>query len=437
MIHLLIGRGNGVGTSSMMKVKRGMERRREGDLKEESKTNRNIQMNIHSMINPYSMTRRWQSVSINRDSNDGNQEENRRSKEGSSSLSSLQKRVYLNNRNVNKNRVANENRDKIKEKKKIKKRDKEEEEEGEREMKKERRGFERKNKLKQRTSFGGQKFEKIPTKYLLDMTIGTKLMDKSLQEGIRKNVSLISREALRHAGNTLSESLRARTTSRPTIVAKIVKPGEKASAARTMLVSKEVVDTISYTREKATAYLAHRFPGVVGVIERVYMEVNKLVPQFQPQTMLDFGSGPGTAIFPAKKIFGDFSVQQILAIEPSNGMIDIAEPLLRDLITRTNTNIQWRRFFYKTDDSKQHSLVVSSYVLSELKDDEERKKTVKNLWDATEVGGMFIIIEPGTPVGFNIIKRAREQIIPLRGPKHLPSLVGPVIFFQKCLKTQN
>eukprot|EP01117_Protostelium_nocturnum_P008165 TRINITY_DN2913_c0_g1_i3.p1 TRINITY_DN2913_c0_g1~~TRINITY_DN2913_c0_g1_i3.p1 ORF type:complete len:210 (-),score=78.98 TRINITY_DN2913_c0_g1_i3:101-730(-) len=193
MIHLLIGRGNGVGTSSMMKVKRGMERRREGDLKEESKTNRNIQMNIHSMINPYSMTRRWQSVSINRDSNDGNQEENRRSKEGSSSLSSLQKRVYLNNRNVNKNRVANENRDKIKEKKKIKKRDKEEEEEGEREMKKERRGFERKNKLKQRTSFGGQKFEKIPTKYLLDMTIGTKLMDKSLQEGIRKNVSLISR----------------------------------------------------------------------------------------------------------------------------------------------------------------------------------------------------------------------------------------------------
>jgi ribosomal protein RSM22 (predicted rRNA methylase) len=43
--------------------------------------------------------------------------------------------------------------------------------------------------------------------------------------------------------------------------------------------------------------------------------------------MLDFGSGPGTAIWSAKQIWEE--IGDILSVEPSGGMTKISEQILR------------------------------------------------------------------------------------------------------------
>lgn len=54
--------------------------------------------------------------------------------------------------------------------------------------------------------------------------------------------------------------------------------------------------------------------------------------------------------------------------------------------------IQWRRFLFNSKNSSPFDLVLASYVLSELKNSEERKTIIQNLWKSTEPGGLIVII---------------------------------------------
>lgn len=76
-----------------------------------------------------------------------------------------------------------------------------------------------------------------------------------------------------------------------------------------------------------------------------------------------------------------------------------------------------------------HDLVVASYVLSELPDDKERRATVRSLWESTAPGGIVVFVEPGTPVGFRIIRDARAQLLGLRDQgDYVAHPVAPVSF---------
>ena len=57
---------------------------------------------------------------------------------------------------------------------------------------------------------------------------------------------------------------------------------------------------------------------------------------------------------------------------------------------------------------RQYDLVTAAYVLSELASDAERRQTVQDLWDATE--GILVLIEPGTPSGYQNVIAARGQV---------------------------
>ena len=52
----------------------------------------------------------------------------------------------------------------------------------------------------------------------------------------------------------------------------------------------------------------------------------------------------------------------------------------------------------------QYDLVSASYVLSELKNSQERISTIKNLWKTVSLNGVLVLVEPGTPIGYGIIK---------------------------------
>jgi len=72
-------------------------------------------------------------------------------------------------------------------------------------------------------------------------------------------------------------------------------------------------------------------------------------------------------------------------------------------------NVVWQSFDLKKDPIPQKAeLVISSYVLNEL-DKASQLKAAEKLWQATEE--KLIIIEPGTPTGFEIICQIRSHLI--------------------------
>lgn len=57
-----------------------------------------------------------------------------------------------------------------------------------------------------------------------------------------------------------------------------------------------------YLPHVSAAYIAARMPGAYSVLHRIFDELRLQLSDFQPQTMLDFGSGPGTAIWAAREV---------------------------------------------------------------------------------------------------------------------------------------
>lgn len=176
-------------------------------------------------------------------------------------------------------------------------------------------------------------------------------------------------------------------------------------------------DIIIYNRNESIAYVAHRLPSIYSTIYRVMNEIQKRIPNFEPKTVLDFGSGPGTSIICAKKIWNN--IDNIIAIEPSNEMINISQQLLK------NENIQYKRFLNENQ-KIEYDLVIGSYVLNEIELDSDRSRIIKNLWKMTK--DILILIEPGTPLGFDLIREARSIL--LKQPKS--NIIAPCTHHFQC-----
>lgn len=54
---------------------------------------------------------------------------------------------------------------------------------------------------------------------------------------------------------------------------------------------------LEYGHRESVAYIAAMAPTTFSAIKNVLQEVNKRVPDLNPKTFLDFGTGPGTAIW--------------------------------------------------------------------------------------------------------------------------------------------
>lgn len=57
-----------------------------------------------------------------------------------------------------------------------------------------------------------------------------------------------------------------------------------------------------YDSTRVAAYASSRMPACYAVLYRVFDELHLHLPHFSPSTMLDFGSGPGTAIWAAREV---------------------------------------------------------------------------------------------------------------------------------------
>ncbi|PKU69849.1 uncharacterized protein LOC110111282 [Dendrobium catenatum] len=168
---------------------------------------------------------------------------------------------------------------------------------------------------------------------------------------------------------------------------------------------------LKYKEDETVAYVASRMPAVYSACHRVLKEVRRRLPDFSPASVLDFGAGPGSAIWAMREVWPK-ALERVNLVEPSKDMQRAAQSLLRDLkglpIIHSYDNIQ--ALSHNLDKcERKHDLVISSYALGEIPSLSDRITVIRQLWDLTR--DVLVLLEPGTPHGSRIIRQMRSYIL--------------------------
>jgi ribosomal protein RSM22 (predicted rRNA methylase) len=155
----------------------------------------------------------------------------------------------------------------------------------------------------------------------------------------------------------------------------------------------------------ALAYLAVRLPATYAAVRASFAAVAEVRPDFAPTTALDVGAGPGTALWAAADCWPDLA--DTLLIEASPIFRAWGEELAHEADL---PRVSWRLADVAAEalDCTPRDLVSLGYVLNELAPT-ARESVLKRLWDITS--DTLVIVEPGTPAGWERILVARRQLI--------------------------
>jgi len=154
------------------------------------------------------------------------------------------------------------------------------------------------------------------------------------------------------------------------------------------------------------AYLSARFPATYSAVIYVLQELDRRIPEFTAETILDVGAGPGTTVWAAQQIF--YGIKNITLLEKNPHLIEIGRELAKIAHNQTLHDAQWIACDLESKcDISTHDLIIASYAIGELKKDV--RDLIISLWKATKK--VLVFIEPGTPRGFSMILRIREILL--------------------------
>lgn len=160
-----------------------------------------------------------------------------------------------------------------------------------------------------------------------------------------------------------------------------------------------------YSPGTAVTYLAHRFPSTFAANFRIFTEIFKRVPDFNPRRILDYGCGPAVSTLAALQVWQQADSRTVTCVEPSLNMQNVGKYLLAD----AGADVSWQAGLYGV--AGQFDLITVSYVLMEIKDQDSRDLLIENLFRRLAPGGVLAVVDCGTPTGFRYIHRIREQFI--------------------------
>jgi ribosomal protein RSM22 (predicted rRNA methylase) len=162
----------------------------------------------------------------------------------------------------------------------------------------------------------------------------------------------------------------------------------------------------------ALAYAFTRLPATYAAAVAVFGALHEVAPAFAPRTMLDVGAGPGTAAFAATRVFA--GLDAISLIDANATLRDLALTLMGEADSaalRHVVNGQRYRLgdaLALLDGAAPADLVVASYAAGEMRQ-RELARFASRLWAATD--NTLVVIEPGTPAGYDRIMGIRTALI--------------------------
>jgi len=158
------------------------------------------------------------------------------------------------------------------------------------------------------------------------------------------------------------------------------------------------------TESDALAYALARMPATFAAVVASLNALQEIRPNFAPGSLLDCGAGPGTATWACAEAFETLASFTLLDANPA------LRTLAMELARENDRSIAYTLgdATAKIAEAASVDLVIASYVINELSDD-AREKLVAAMW--AKANDTLVIVEPGTPAGYQRILDARAQLI--------------------------
>lgn len=158
-----------------------------------------------------------------------------------------------------------------------------------------------------------------------------------------------------------------------------------------------------HTEAERIAYLLVRMPATFTAVRTALSIAVESLPGWQPKSAIDLGAGPGTGLWAAMDVLE--SLDSLEAIEREASLAEIGTKLTKTL----SHPVEWKVSDLKGwRPARKYDLILVSYSAGELPA-EARARLITTAWDACS--GALILVEPGTRRGFDVVDRARDQLI--------------------------
>lgn len=193
----------------------------------------------------------------------------------------------------------------------------------------------------------------------------------------------------------------------------IAKPNQLAEAAAGLSekyrTGKSSTARYMTSHAERLAYLNVRMPATHAAVQSVLSELSVASIGPSIRSLLDLGAGPGTVGWAAVETLPNLN--QIVFLENDPELIRLGQ----SLANRSELNLLKSAIWKQTNleralEFEPHDLVVCSYSFGELSS-EAAVRTLERAW--TSARQALVLIEPGTPRGFDLIRRSRAQLIDL------------------------
>jgi len=161
-------------------------------------------------------------------------------------------------------------------------------------------------------------------------------------------------------------------------------------------------------------------PATYEAVSSVLDQTKKLYSK-ECKSLLDVGAGTGAATWAACNYF---NIEKIVCLEKEAAMEKIGRKYMREGHRAIQQAEWYSQDLINMEIEEKYDMVISSYVLNEMTGS-AGKTVISKLWNCADK--LLVIIEPGTPKGFDVIKYAREQLLNLGA-----HIVAPCPHEQEC-----
>ncbi len=155
----------------------------------------------------------------------------------------------------------------------------------------------------------------------------------------------------------------------------------------------------------AALYMITRGRSIMGVMEEIIRQHPDVFNDVE--SVVDFGGGPGIFLFALSKFK---TLNKYTNVERSDAFIAVMNVLVEEFLSSSTPHthvdsISGNYLELESQDLPANDLCVFSYTLC------ESDNSLVSIPGLVENSNMVLIIEPGTPSGFNNIIQARDKLI--------------------------
>jgi ribosomal protein RSM22 (predicted rRNA methylase) len=156
----------------------------------------------------------------------------------------------------------------------------------------------------------------------------------------------------------------------------------------------------------ALAYALARMPATYAAVAASLNSLSEVRPDFAPQSLLDAGAGPGTATWAATQAYA--SLRTLTLLDANAALRTLALEFATANDRTAHMHYEAADVRSKLVDMPSADLVLASYMIGEL-DAAARTALADTLWRKTQY--TLLVVEPGTPAGYERIIALRTQLI--------------------------